>query len=226
MPATVIVFDMDGVLVDVSDSYREAICQTVFNFTGRQLSRADIQELKNQGGWNNDWEVSHHFIRRFGVEASYEEVVNYFQKIFFGEDGAEGLIRCERWVAQPGLLERLSARYQLAIFTGRIRAEVEFTLERFAAGLRFDPVVTTDDVARSKPAPDGLLLIAERTPGQDLWYVGDTVDDLRCACAAGVPFIGVAAPSNPRSAELAALLRQEGARAVLEDINQLEAVLA
>jgi HAD superfamily phosphatase len=224
MPATVIVFDMDGVLVDVSDSYREAICQTVFNFTGRRLARADIQDLKNQGGWNNDWEVSHYFIRRFGAEVRYEEVVDYFQKIFFGEDGSEGLIRRERWVAQPGLLERLSARCQLAIFTGRIRAEVEFTLDRFARGLRFDPIVTTDDVARSKPAPDGLLLIAERAPGRDLWYVGDTVDDLRCARAAGVPFIGVASPANPRAAELAALLLQEGARAVLDHINQLEAV--
>ena len=226
MAADVIVFDMDGVLVDVSDSYREAICQTVFNFTGRRISRADIQDLKNQGGWNNDWEVSHHFIRRFGVEVPYGEVVDYFQRIFFGQDGAEGLIRRERWVARPGLLEGLSARYQLAIFTGRIRAEVEFTLQRFAAGLRFDPIVTTDDAVRPKPAPDGLLRIAQLAPGRSLWYVGDTVDDLRCARAAGVPFIGVAAPSNPRAAELAALLRREGARAVLDDINQLEAVLA
>jgi len=36
---------------------------------------------------------------------------------------------------------------------------------------------------------------------------------------------GVAAPSNPRSRELAALLRQEGALAVVDDVNQLEAVL-
>ncbi len=40
MPATVLVFDMDGVLVDVAESYREAIRQTVFNFTGQPLSRA------------------------------------------------------------------------------------------------------------------------------------------------------------------------------------------
>jgi len=225
MPAEVLVFDMDGVLVDVSDSYREAICQTVFNFTGREVSRAEIQDLKNEGGWNNDWEVSHHFIRRFGVEASYAEVVAYFQKIFFGKDGSESLIRQERWAARPGVLERLSERYQLAIFTGRIHEEVAFTLRRFGAGLRFDPIVTTDDVARSKPAPDGLQRIASLTSGKRLWYVGDTVDDARCARAAGTAFIGVAAPSNPRFRELAALLRQEGALAVVDDINQLEAAL-
>jgi len=31
----VLVFDMDGVLVDVSDSYRETIIRTVAHFTGK-----------------------------------------------------------------------------------------------------------------------------------------------------------------------------------------------
>ena len=35
MPSEVLVFDMDGVLVDVTESYREAIRQTVSYFTGR-----------------------------------------------------------------------------------------------------------------------------------------------------------------------------------------------
>lgn len=225
MTAGVLVFDMDGVLVDVSESYREAIRQTVHNFTGREVSRGAVQDLKNQGGWNNDWEVSHRLIRDLGVEVNYGEVVAYFQKIFFGADGSAGLIQRERWVAEPGVLERLSGRYRLAIFTGRIRQEVIFSLDRFAAGLRFDPIVTTDDIARSKPAPDGLLRIAELAPASPLWYVGDAVDDARCAHAAGAAFIGVAAPSNPRAQELARLLGQQGALAVLEDINQLEVVL-
>ncbi|MBM3744792.1 MAG: HAD-IA family hydrolase [Acidobacteria bacterium] len=225
MPADLLVFDMDGVLVDVSESYRETIRQTVFNFTGGEITNRDIQDLKNQGGWNNDWRVAHHFVLCAGVEVSYEQVVEYFQRIFFGADGSAGLIRRERWVAAPGLLERLALRYQLAIYTGRIRPEVSYTLARSAPGLRFHPIITTDDVARSKPDPEGLLRIAELVPGRKLWYVGDTLDDARCARAAGAPFIGVAAPSNPRAAELARLLRQEGALAVLDDVNQLEAVL-
>jgi HAD superfamily phosphatase len=58
-----------------------------------------------------------------------------------------------------------------------------------------------------------------------MWYIGDTVDDARCARAAGVPFIGIASPKSPRHAELTALFKTEKARAVLEDINQLESVL-
>jgi phosphoglycolate phosphatase-like HAD superfamily hydrolase len=35
----VIVFDMDGVLVDVTESYRETIRQTVQHFTGQEITR-------------------------------------------------------------------------------------------------------------------------------------------------------------------------------------------
>jgi epoxyqueuosine reductase len=42
----------------VPESYREAIVQTVKRFTGVEVGRDDIQDYKNQGGWNNDWALS------------------------------------------------------------------------------------------------------------------------------------------------------------------------
>lgn len=222
MNGRILVFDMDGVLVDVTESYREAVQQTVEHFAGRRIARELIQDYKNRGGWNNDWELSHHFIKGFGVEVPYGGVVDYFNGVFLG---AGGLIYRERWVAGDGLLDRLAARYQLALFTGRLMVEVEVTLDRFARNLRFDPIITADDTVAPKPSPEGLLQIARLNPGKSLWYVGDAVDDARSARQAGVPFIGIAAPSNPRRSELADLFRAENAIAVLDDINQLEGVL-
>jgi HAD superfamily phosphatase len=222
-----LVFDMDGVLVDVSESYRETIQQTVEHFTGKRVTRETIQTWKNRGGWNDDWALSTAMIRAEGVEADYDAVVRHFQSIFHG-NGTDGLIMRERWIARAGLLERLSARFQLAVFTGRLRWEAELTLRRFAPELRFDPIVGAGDVPNHKPAPDGLLHICSagfsRHP-TDLWYIGDTVDDARSAKAAGVPFIGIASRTSERRDELVSLLQAEGAKAVLEDINQLEAVL-
>src|SRR6185369_17234617 len=123
------------------------------------------------------------------------------------------------------MLERLNRRFQFALFTGRTRWEAELTLRRFAPELRFEPIVGSGDVANHKPAPDGLLHIGQLAPSAELWYVGDTVDDARSAKAAGVPFIGIAAPGSERRQELYALLKEEGAKAVLEDINQLEDAL-
>ncbi len=224
MADRLLVFDMDGVLVDVTESYRESIRQTVRHFTGREITPAYIQDLKNEGGWNNDWALSHKIIGDFGVRADYAAVVAYFQSIFFGDD-SEGLVHREQWIAGPGLLEELGRRYRLSLFTGRLREEARVTLDRFATHLDFDPVICSDDVTRGKPHPEGLLKIASEIPRAELWYVGDTVDDARCAKAAGVRFIGIAAPGSPRRAELAALLASEGALAVLDDINQLNSVL-
>jgi len=103
---------------------------------------------------------------------------------------------------------------------------VNITLQRFARELQFDPIVCAGDLVNDKPAPDGLWRIAELTPGSDLVYVGDTVDDARSATAAGVPFVGIVAPSASYRDELIALMRTERAIAILDDINQLEAALS
>jgi HAD superfamily phosphatase len=219
-----LVFDMDGVLVDVSESYRETIQRTVEHFTGKRVTRETIQDWKNHGGWNDDWALSTAMIRAAGLDADYDAVVRYFQGVFHG-NGSDGLILRERWIARAGLLERLSERFRMAVFTGRLRWEAELTLRRFAPGLRFEPIVGAGDVPNHKPAPDGLLHIGKLEPEAGLWYVGDTVDDARSAKAAGVPFIGIASPFSERRDELVSLLHGEGAKAVLDDINQLEAVL-
>jgi HAD superfamily phosphatase len=56
-------------------------------------------------------------------------------------------------------------------------------------------------------------------------YVGDTVDDARSALAAGVRFVGIAHKANPRHNEVVHLLKQNGAIAVLENVNELETAL-
>jgi HAD superfamily hydrolase (TIGR01548 family) len=224
MRVEILVFDVDGVLVDVSESYREAIRRTFRHFTGTDVSRERIQDLKNQGGWNNDWDVCHRLISLEGFHVAYEDVVTRLNGILLGHNGRAGLMSRERWIARSGLLEHLAARYQLALFTGRTGEELRITLDRFAPRCPFDPMVVSDGVIKPKPAPDGLLRIAELHPGRKLWYVGDGVDDARSARAAGVSFLGIASPSNPRYEALSLLLKAEGALWVLPDINQLDQV--
>jgi len=220
----VVVFDMDGVLVDVTASYREAIRQTVEHFTEAPLDAAAIQDYKNAGGWNNDWALSHRICLDRGVEVAYPHVVAHFQKIFLA-DHFQGLIQREQWLPRGGLLEDLELRFRLAVFTGRERAEALHTLTRFAPMVLFDPVVADEDVTQKKPHPEGLWRIAALYPGEPLTYVGDTVDDARAAKAAGVRFLGVADSRNPRAAVLRDLLLAEGAEAVAPDLNALEPAL-
>src|SRR3954464_7431424 len=201
---------MDGVLVEVSESYREAIRETVRHFTGALVSHDTIQDFKNAGGWNNDWLLSQRLIQDLGKSVQYGDVVEYFNEVFLGENG-DGLIRHERWLPKPGLLDQLRGRADLAIFTGRAKYEADITLNRNAADGHFQLIVTDDTVPNPKPAPDGLHLIQNHYPGKTIWYLGDTVDDARSAQSAGVPFIGVLTPYNPRQTEITDILRNYGA---------------
>ena len=212
----VLVFDMDGVLVDVTDSYRETIVRTVEHFTGKTIARDTIQDYKNQGGWNNDWSLSQKICRDRGVDISYAKIVDYFNWLFL----EQGLIHRERWLPRNGLLDRLGEKFELAIFTGRTTEEAEITLHREKSRDRF-LLITANDVEHEKPAPDGLLKIAALRPSKNLLYVGDTVDDARCARAANVPFVGIAAAQSPRRDELLRLFQSEGAIEVLTDINEI-----
>ncbi len=223
-PPDVIVFDMDGVLVEVGESYREAIREVVQHFTGDHVSHDLIQDFKNAGGWNNDWLLSHRLISDRGVKVDYADVVDYFNHIFLGENG-QGLIQREKWMPSQDFFERLQQRVILAIFTGRAKFEAEATLQRYAPAVRFNPLVTDDSVANPKPAPDGLELIKQHHPGKQLWYLGDTVDDARSARDATVPFIGVSVTVNPRHADITETLYRDGAFTVIADINELEALV-
>jgi HAD superfamily phosphatase len=223
-PPEVIVFDMDGVLVEVSRSYRQAIRDTVQHFTGQNVSQDLIQDFKNAGGWNNDWLLSQRLISDLGVAVDYPDVVEYFNRIFLGENG-DGLITRERWVPAGQFLDRLAECAALAIFTGRARYEADATLERCARDIRFDPIVTDELVINPKPAPDGLEIIKQHYPGKRIWFLGDTVDDARSARSAGVPFVGVSMKTNPRHEEISQTLYDDGAFAVLENVNELETLV-
>jgi HAD superfamily hydrolase (TIGR01548 family) len=58
MQVDAVVLDIDGVLVDVADSYRRAIVESVEQVYGETIAKADIQPFKNASGFNNDWELT------------------------------------------------------------------------------------------------------------------------------------------------------------------------
>ncbi|MDH5020511.1 TIGR01548 family HAD-type hydrolase [Halobacterium rubrum] len=58
MDVDAVVLDVDGVLVDVADSYRRAIVEAVEHVYGNTIVKADVQQFKDAGGFNNDWTLT------------------------------------------------------------------------------------------------------------------------------------------------------------------------
>ncbi len=217
----ILIFDVDGVLVDVHGSFHRTIIDTVRYFTGRRVTYAQIHEWKNRPGYNDDWKLTTDWVRALGHEVTYDEVFDRYNRIFWGENG-EGNVRRERWLVSPRDVARWAERYELAIFTGRSRQELSHTFDAWPGREHFRRIVTAEDVRRGKPDPDGLLQVLERRDPAIALYLGDNIDDAAAARAAGVPFVGVLATGSLAHRKRAAGLKKLGALAILHHVRELD----
>jgi HAD superfamily phosphatase len=217
-----IIFDVDGVLVDVHGSFHRSILDTVRHFTGRRFTYAHIQQWKRRSGYNDDWRLSTDWVNSLGRNVEYEHVKRVFQKIYWGTNGTRGNVWRERWLVQPRRLARWAERAELALFTGRTRRELRHTLEHFGVTKLFPRVVTMDDVDHLKPHPEGLLRLLKGADPSEALYLGDNLDDALASRRAGVPFLGVLRHGSEAHRVRAAQLRRHGARIILHSTNELE----
>jgi HAD superfamily phosphatase len=217
-----VIFDVDGVLVDVHGSFHRSILDTVKHFTGRRFTYAHIQQWKSRSGYNDDWRLSTDWVNSLGEKVEYAEVKRVFQKIYWGTNGTRGNVWGERWLVPARRLQRWARRAELALFTGRTRRELRHTLKHFGVTKLFKRVVTMDDVENLKPHPEGLLRLLNGTDPKAAVYLGDNLDDALAAKRASIPFLGVLRHGSEAHRLRAAQLRRHGARIILHSTNELE----
>lgn len=222
-----LLFDLDGVLADVSRSYRRAIIDTCAQYNV-QVSPDQITAAKAAGDANNDWILTHRLLASAGIHISLDEATRRFEAIYQGTEERPGLRAVESLLCDASLLKRLALRLPLAIVTGRPRADaVRFLAEKGILPL-FRTLVCMEDAER-KPSPAPALKALGRLGVRSAWMIGDTVDDVRCARGAGVVPLGIVQPGEAadpvaRAAATATLL-SAGAARVLDRLEDLEELL-
>ncbi|MGH9691689.1 MAG: HAD family hydrolase [Candidatus Acidiferrales bacterium] len=224
LPPEVIIFDVDGVLVDVRGSFHRTTLETVRFFTRKRVTRAELQRWKNKSGFNDDWKLSTAWVQSLGGKFEYKEVKRKFVELYWGKDG-KGNVTREKWLLSSVTLRRLAKKSELAIFTGRTRREMDHTFERCGTRAFFRQIVTVEDVEMPKPSPEGLLKILNGRDPATAIYVGDNVDDAIAARSAQVPFVGILFGRGEDRKRRATLLREHGAKTILGNISDLEACL-
>lgn len=217
-----VIFDVDGVLVDVRGSFHKSIIDTVKFFTGRRVTYAEIHEWKNRSGYNDDWRLSTDWVASLGKAVPYETVKAQFQKFYWGTKSHPGNVAKEKWLVTHKRLGRWSERAELALFTGRTRHELNHTLKGTDAKLIFRRAVTMDDVKKGKPDPEGLRLLLNGISSREALYLGDNIDDALSAKRARVPFLGVLPHGSKAHSSRAARLRELGAIEILHSVRDLE----
>ena len=246
MKTTALLFDMDGVLVDVSSSYRRAIIETAKRFLEKRGIEArftddDVQKIKNQGDAGNDWIVTQRLIKTIydGPDVSIgrvgeDEIKTAFQTLYLGSAkfeesygitapfSAEGYILNEKWLLPLDLLEALERdKWPLGIVSGRPRKELDYALKIAGARMYFPVTVAMEDVEKGKPSAEGITKALELLNCKQGYYFGDTIDDMIAATRAGLTGIGSLPPGAGNPAELELLLKRNGAKKVIGKIDEL-----
>lgn len=187
-----IIFDMDGVLVDVTKSYREVIRVTASNFLCRKVTKTEVDKIKNKIGMNNDWDATYALINNPAIP--YTKVKKYFQNIYLGNKKTRGLIESESLLISKEILVQIKKEYKtLAIATGRPKDEAEYVIKKNGLEALFDYIVTMEDVAQGKPAPDMLILVINKLRLRKTVYIGDSPSDVIAAKNAGILSIYIGA---------------------------------
>ncbi|MBI2547956.1 histidinol-phosphate transaminase [Candidatus Woesearchaeota archaeon] len=231
LPQKILLFDMDGVLVDVRQSYRRAIQETAAFFTQARIDPSEIEQLKRQGGYNNDWDLTEALILKRGITIPKQLIIETFQEIYWGNETTRGYIEDEKWLFSQDTLEQLYKNYRLGIVTGRPRQEATFILEKFAVAPFFDTVIVMEDYPseKAKPNPYPLRLALQRLGKKSIQktalYLGDNIDDIIAAQRAGIRAIGILSGNDQSNQGLQKKFLQQGAQQVLEDVNAITKVI-
>ena len=210
-PFQAIIFDMDGVIVDSEPLHERAFLEVLEEIGYGRSHGIDFPAYYGM----SDLVVWRDFMARHRPPQSLEELLARKEEKF------TALLQREEPIFDglPELLEKVSARYSLALASGSRHPTINVVLE--LRGLRrfFPAVVSSEDVAHGKPAPDIFLRAAELlavAPG-DCCVIEDSAAGVEAGLAAGM-FV-VAITNSLPSEKLA------GASKVVKTYGEIETLL-
>ena len=190
------IFDIDGTLIDTIDMYMPAMIDTLAQH-GHPVAPDKVEQTKHDlfGITGRD------ALRLAGIseEEIPEMLKDWFDLAYQRADRAkviEGI---------PEMLNTLANREdaKIAIATSKLADEYqEYFVNKYDFAKLFKVAITSADTKKHKPAPDPILAAMDKM-GADpdtTVYVGDTINDMKAAHAAGAKFAGALYSSaNPDS---------------------------
>jgi HAD superfamily hydrolase (TIGR01509 family) len=204
-----VVFDLDGVLIEGEEVWDDVRQELVHERGGRWAADAQAAMM---GMSSPEW--SSYMAEELGVpmapaaiaEATVARVVARYAQELPLVDGAVEVV------------EALARRWPLGLASSANRPVIDLVLERSGLASRFRVTLSSEEVARGKPAPDVYLEAAARlgvAPARCA-AVEDSANGLRAAAAAGMRVVAVPNRRFPPARELV-----EAADLVVADLRGL-----
>jgi len=184
------VFDLDGVLVDSEQLWDEVREQLARERGGRWHERAQADMM---GMSSREWSRYMHDV--VGLPESPQEInAEVVRRLLARYDVELPLL--------PGAVEaveRLAARWPLGVASSSNREVIDAVLEHAGIASAFRATVSSEEVARGKPAPDVYLEIARRLAVEpsSCAAVEDSRNGIRSAHDAGMRVLAIPNPHYP-----------------------------
>ena len=178
-----VIFDIDGTLIDSEKTGVLSLMQTIRELTGREVPYEEAY-------------------RWFGISsADVSRDLHYRDAVGFGERWEENYVSLMNLIQPfPGALEMVAAIKGAGFRTGIVTARNHFEFDKddhIKPFLKYiDHIVCADDTTRRKPDPEPMrycVKLASEAAGTpvspaEAIYFGDTVYDCNCAHGAGCRF--------------------------------------
>jgi phosphoglycolate phosphatase len=183
----VLVFDLDGTLIDSAPDLAQAINALLAELGRPPLAEAAIRPMVGDGSRL----LLARALAAAGIERPADGVFDRFMVHYL----AFAADKTRVYPDVPETLAALEARgHPLGICTNKPFAPTERVLEAFDLARFFTAVVGGDSLPQRKPEPEPLLKAIAALGGGPAAMIGDSANDMLCARAAKVP--GILIPSD------------------------------
>ena len=216
-----VIFDLDGTLIDSIDIYFRIVENALEQLDLPPVSRSTILAAAESEDFKWELVIPAEVQRnRENIIDKAWAVINDIAPRMFADDldiipGADAAMKM---ISAKGL------KMGLVTSTQKHYLETKMVpLKNAGVARLIRIIITSDDVANRKPAPDPLLMCAQKLALRpaNCVYVGDTATDMQAGKAAGMQTIGVLTGFDDYHA-----LNKEQPDAIIDSIRDLGSVLA
>jgi HAD superfamily hydrolase (TIGR01549 family) len=196
-----IIFDLDGVIYDITGAIKKAIDDVIEKYKMNVDKNVIMQEIAHLIEDLQNYPVPEIILNSYDLlKINFLDGMSYFKKLRIGiylftqfnkYKDAESII----FKRIDNLIENLyKKKFKLAILTNNKSTYAEEVLKKFNLIKYFNCIIGFNEVSETKPSPEGIKLILEKwkSRSNEIIFIGDMSSDVDAGKAAGVLTICIA----------------------------------